>query len=100
VPVVLSRLLWPNVTIAKFEDRAFIVVLTPIERSRRHKFLRRSGRGPSNWIHLASSIAIDQPNARAFQKRSFSLAIRADKEIKTGLELERQTFEAAKIPKL
>jgi hypothetical protein len=99
VPVVLSRLLWPNVTIAKFEDRAFIFVLTPIERSRRHKFLRRSGRGPSNWIHLASSIAIDQPNAPAFQKK-FSLAIRADKEIKTGLELKRQTFEAAKIPKL
>jgi hypothetical protein len=41
-----------------------------------------------------------QPDARAFQKRSSSLAIRADKEMKSGLELERQTFEAAKIPKL
>jgi hypothetical protein len=72
----------PGFIIAKFENLAFffffVVVLTPIERSRRHKFLRRSGRHPSNWIHLASSIAIEP----------------------TGLELERQTFEAARIPKL
>src|SRR6266700_8128040 len=38
-----------------------------------------------------------QPDARAFQKRSLSLVIRADKEIKAELELEGQTFEAAKI---
>jgi hypothetical protein len=49
---------------------------------------------------LPSSIAIDPTGRTRLPEAKFFLPIRADKEIKTGLELERQTFEAAKIPKL
>jgi hypothetical protein len=90
----------PNVTIAKFEDRAFFSSSHHREKSP-YKFLRRSGSVPEQ-LDTFGELDRNRLNRTRAPSRSevFSLAIRADKEIKTGLELERQTFEAAKIPKL